>query len=227
MSAEETKQVVQLYLEEIGKKYNKKAQIRPKSESKLLKVIRPFAELFNKNFWDGYITTIGSTIWVPDGWYERGNTLSRLQTVSHEVIHLKQSNSQGSFIHSFLYLFPHSLAPLSLLSLLAIPFGLGWLTCLLFLLCLAPIPAPFRYVKELEAFRIGVLYFLYAYGSSPETQQRYKEFVIVNLAKSPYYFTWPFPKWIQKDLDKMEVLDESQYQESLDFLIRHNLIISP
>jgi hypothetical protein len=223
MSTEETTQMVQLYLDEIGKKYDEKVQIRFKSESKLLKFLRPILELFNKNFWHGYVTTIGSTIWVPDDWFERGDLKSRLQTTAHEVLHVKQGKDQGAFLHAFLYLFPQSLAPLALLSLLAIPFGIGWLWCLLFLLCLAPLPAPFRYLKELEAYRVKVLFFIYVWSSTPEMLQWAKETIIVNLSKSDYYFTWPFPKWIQKDLDKIDSLNKSQYREILDFLERHDL----
>lgn len=221
-----TAEWAQLYLDEVGTKYDKDIKIRPKSESKLLRVLRPIVELFNKRFWDGYITTIGTTIWVPENWLENGDVKSRLQTIAHEVLHVKQSKQFTGPLFKFLYLFPQSLALFSLLSFLAIPFGLGWLWCLLFLLCLAPIPAPFRYMFELEAYRVKLLFFKHkhAWSTTPEMTQWAKDGIIKNLAKSDYYFTWPFPKMIQRDLDKEEKLENEQYTEILAFLERHNLL---
>lgn len=225
MSAEETKRIVELYLEEVGKKHDKKASIKFKKQSWVLRLVRPILELFNKNYWEGYITTLGSTIYVPDDWFERGDVKSRLQTTAHEVIHIIQAKKQTSFLHGLLYLFPQSLALLSLLAVLAIPFGLGWLWCLLFLLCLAPLPAPFRYMKELEAYRVKILFFRHVYRSSPELIEWAKQSIVKNLSKSDYYFCWPFPKWILKDLDKSEEkFDEEIYQEILSFLKRHDLL---
>lgn len=214
----------QLYIDEVGSKYAKDIKLRPKSESKLLKILAPIVMVFNKRFMDGYITTIGNTIWYPDDWLESGDVKSRLQTIAHECIHIKQSSEQTHLVHGFLYLFPQSLAVLSLFSLLAIPFGLGWLWCLLFLLCLAPIPAPFRYMKELEAYRVRILFFKHVYNSNEEMLKWAKDLIIKNMTKSDYYFTWPFPKWISKDLDNESELDKEQYKEIVQFLERHDLL---
>ena len=73
--------------------------------------------------------------------------------------------------------------------------------CLLFLLCLAPIPAPFRYLKELEAFRVSILFARHVYSSNKEMLEWIKERIVTNLSKSDYYFTWPFPNMILKHLD--------------------------
>lgn len=219
-----TEEWVQLYIDEVGSKYDSNISVRPKDESKLLRVLRPIVEIFNKRFWAGYITTIGNTIWVPEGWLENGDVKSRLQTIAHEVLHIKQSKQYTGPLFKFLYLFPQSLALFSLLSFLAIPFGLGWLWCLLFLLCLAPLPAPFRYMFELEAYRVKLVFFKHAWKTTPEMTQWAKDGIIKNLAKSDYYFTWPFSKWIQKDLDKEEKLEGEQYKEIIAFLERHNLL---
>lgn len=223
-----TQEWVQLYLKEVGVKYAEEITIRPKNESKLLRALRPILELFNKHFWSEYITTIGTTIWYPDGWFERGDIKSRLQTVAHEVIHVKQAKKFTGPLFQFLYLFPQSLAVFSLLSFLAIGLGLNWLWCLLFLLCLAPIPAPFRYMFELEAYRVLLVFYKYAWHTSPGIVQMGKDRIIKNLAKSDYYFTWPFPKMIQKDLDKQDKIKKEQYSEQyseiIAFLERNNLL---
>ena len=103
-------------------------------------------------------------------------------------------------------------------------FGLNWLWCLLFLLCLAPIPAPFRYMFELEAYRVRLIFFEHVWNTTPEMKQRTKDLVIKNLSTADYYFTWPFPKTIQKHLDNTEPLKGKQYKELLDFLERHDLL---
>ena len=49
-----------------------------------------------------YTTTIGSTIYVPDNWGERSES-SRIITIRHEVVHLRQAKEY--FFFKFLYLF--------------------------------------------------------------------------------------------------------------------------
>jgi hypothetical protein len=218
-----TKEIVQLYINEISVKYHPNTQVRMKDESKLLRLVRPFVELFNKRFWDGYVTTIGNTIWVPPKWFENGDAKSRLQLIAHETIHIRQSKKWTSFLFKVLYLFPQSFVVFSLLSFLAIPFGPHWLWCLLFILCLTPLPAPFRYMFELEAYRVKLIFFRHAWKTTPEMVQWAKDGIIQNLAKSDYYFTWPFVKTIQNDLDNEEKLTEEQYEEIVAFLKRHNL----
>lgn len=225
MSTEETKKIIDLYLKEVGQKHDKNASIKFKKQSWVLRFVRPILELFNKYYWDDYITTLGSTVYVPDDWFEQGDIKSRLEIIAHEVIHIIQAKKQTSFVHGLLYLFPQSLGLFSLLALLAIPFGLGWLWSLLFLLCLAPLPAPFRYMKEIEAYRVRILFFKYAYYNSPELIKWAKQDIVKYLSKSDYYFCWPFPKAILKDLNKTEEkFDKEFYQEILTFLERHGLL---
>ncbi len=219
----QTREAVDLYLKEVGKKYANDVAVKPKSQSKLLKLIRPVVELFNDKFWTDYITTIGNTIWVPDGWLDKGTTKDRLKTVAHEVIHIKQANEQTALLHGILYLFPQVLALFSLLAFLAIPFGTAWLYALLCLVFLAPIPAPFRYKKELEAYRVTTLFFTQVWSSSPSMIRWAHKNITDNLSKADYYYCWPFPSKILEDLTNTSKLKQQQYQEILDFLERHNI----
>jgi len=220
-----TEEWAKLYLDEVGSKYAKKIHLKSKANPNwLLKLIAPIVKVFNKTFMTDYITTLGNTIWYPEGWLERGDVKSRLAIIAHECIHIKQSSKQGNFVHGFLYLFPQSLVVFSLFALLAIPFSLWWLLCLLFLLFLAPIPAPFRYMKELEAYRVKLIFFEYVWNSNEEMMKLAKNHVVKHMTGSDYYFCWPFPNWILKDLDKESALEEEQYQEIVKFLERHNLL---
>jgi hypothetical protein len=218
-----SEEIIQLYLKQIEEKHKIKIQVLPKSQSKLLKTLRPIIEIFNKNYWDDYVTTLGNTIWVPENWLANNySTLSMIETIMHECVHIKQANEQSVFVHDVLYLFPQILFIFSLLAFLAIPFGLNWLWALTFLLFLLPIPAPFRYQKELEAYRITILFLKHVYKT--ETHDSWAEQSIVEQMAGPsYYFAWPFKNLIIKDLENEEALKKELYKEIIDFLKSNNL----
>jgi len=220
----EVSKEIKLYLETVKKTHKIEVKVRSKNDSKLLKILRPILELFNKSFWNGYVTTIGNTIWAPPIWEKEG-TKRQLDVICHEVMHVLQSKKFTSPVFRFLYLFPQSLSVLALLSFLAIPFSVSWLFCLLFLLFLAPLPAPFRYMFELEAYRVRLIFYEYVWKASLAAKQEAKNQIINNLSKADYYYTWPFPKTIQKHLDRKEKLKNKKYDEIKKFLKDANLSI--
>lgn len=229
---ESIKDLVESYITEVGGEYSKKIKVKPKSESKILKIVTPIIELFNSNFSSKFLVTIGNTIWVPDGWFEATPEhyyyKSRIQIIAHECLHIKQAHEQGKIIHSLLYAFPQILAIFSLLSLFAIPFSVSWLWCLLFLLFLAPLPAPFRYKKELEAYRMLLVFLKHVYKFDEEQDKEIfeinKKSISDHLSGANYYFCWPFPSLIKKDLDREEPLKAKPYKEAVEFSKRHNLL---
>jgi hypothetical protein len=216
--------LVQAYLTEVGEKYSKSIRIRSKSESRLLRLIAPLVMLFNKRFMSGYVTTIGSTIWVPSEWNTRSE-LSRLEVVSHEVIHVFQKKVQHRFgLHEVLYLFPQVLAVFALLSFLAIPFSILWLWCLGFLLFLGPLPAPWRMAKEVEAYRTRLLFGFYVYGIPGRVHDRFVDDITRTLSGSDYYFCWPFRGDLEKRLTGPGQTDRKIYHDLLRFLETHHLL---
>jgi len=225
-----TLEIIQLYLKQVEEKYNVTIQVLPKSQSKLLKLLRPLIETFNKNYWNNYITTLGNTIWVPDNWLEPTSNddvnvlLSKVEVIAHESIHIKQAKEQTIFIHNILYLFPQILVIFSLLAFLAIPFNIAWLWTLLFLLFLLPIPAPFRYLKELEGYRTKILFYKIVYKVDNDGLQFAKNIIIQQLSGSSYYFAWPFKKLIQNDLNNEQALQADEYKQILSFLKSNNLL---
>lgn len=56
------------------------------------------------DFQTGYLTTIGSTIALPVGW-ERRDAEWRLEVLTHELVHVDQSQRLTAALMSFLYLF--------------------------------------------------------------------------------------------------------------------------
>ena len=114
-----------------------------------------------------YITTIGDTAYFPDDMLANPDSERMLRVIVHESIHLFDSKRFFGPLFKFLYLFPQSLAPLALLSLLAF-WKIGFIWCLLFLLSIAPIPAPFRYWFELRAYRTQLMFSVKVDKASPE-----------------------------------------------------------
>lgn len=221
---ESEKKWTELYLEEVMSKFAKGVSIRPKSESKLMKLLNPFVSIFNKRFMTGYITTVGKTIWAPDDWIKDRTEIMKLRTICHEGKHIVQSVEQTNLLHGILYMFPQSLAVFSLLSILAFFYSTSWAWALLFLLFLAPLPAPFRYKKEMEAYRINVFFAKNVYKSNDAVVEIVKENVVKNLAKSFYYFCWPFPKKVRKDIDKdLDITNNEYNKEMVKFLMKHGL----
>lgn len=61
--------------------------IKKKSESWLMRTLGKIL-FFNKQFMTGYFTTIGSTIYIPDGWDSVPG-----ETLAHELQHIKDSKA--------------------------------------------------------------------------------------------------------------------------------------
>jgi hypothetical protein len=80
------------------------------------------------------------------------------------VAHVHQYERLPSCLFSIGYLFPQVLAPLALLSILAWPLSNLWLLNLLWLVCAAPLPAPFRAMWEAEAYAVSYLMSFWVLG---------------------------------------------------------------
>jgi hypothetical protein len=92
-------------------------KIVPKSSSKLMRAISNFLKFvtFGKanKFMTSFITTIGTTMYVPDNW-DQHSEFSRYEIVSHELIHMRQARRYGMILFSLLYIF------------LPLPLGFAW-----------------------------------------------------------------------------------------------------
>lgn len=186
---------------------DKNYSLKPKEKSKFMKFLNFFLRAVNKNFMTGYITTIGSTVYVPS---DRFNNLGRLWPVlAHEACHMFRSKKMGSFIHNFLYLFPQVLIFLSLLSLLAIWFSNFWLLNLLWILCLTPLPAYFRYQEEMSGYLMKMCISWWMYEEIPDS---ILDHIAEKFLTSDYYWTWPFKKAIYKHLEQeRQAVQDGQY----------------
>lgn len=145
-------------------------------------------------------TALYPCVYRPDVLFENKHDYKKLQ---HEWVHLKDAETLfgklpkktkrlNLILFSLAYLFPQCLAIFSLLAFV----NLWWLLCLLFLL---PIPAPFRAMAELRAYRRNV-----ELGRPPED-------IVPAFCRFGYYFMLPFKKKVLKELTK-----PSPYKELMD-----------
>lgn len=215
------------YLETVACKYSKNIKLLPKSSSKLMKAIGWFfkATKISPQFMERYYTTIGETIYVPDRILENPAGANLVRTVTHELVHIADSNRLTGAFFKFLYLFPQSMASLALISLLA-PLSLKFLWCLLFLLCLAPIPAPFRYLFELRAYRMQILFSRTEDKLTDEQMVPIYEWIEKQLCTSLYYWTWPFPKAVRKHLKNESWTGTGIYKDTLHWIYIRKVVVA-
>lgn len=164
-----------------------KFEIVQKDTSSFMKFLNFFVQVFNKNFMTHYITVVGYKVYVPKGF----DAERAWPVLAHEWVHMKQHKRNKAF--AVLYLFPQVLAVLVVLSLLAIWLSNWWLLCLLFLLCAAPLPAPFRYEQEMEAYAVNV----FASHIGGYASEEYFDRLAAHFYSSNYYFMWPFKEAVR------------------------------
>ena len=117
------------------------------------------------------------------------------KTMQHEWVHLKDTKKFTFPLFVVIYYFPQIFALLAVLAF----WSPWWLLCLLLA---APLPAPGRAWLELRAYRRSV-----------ELGQD-KEHTLKAFTGSDYYFMFPFPKLMNKLLDK-----PSPYKKEMDKVI--------
>lgn len=216
-SAEKLPGLARAFFEEVTKKHAPTASIVRKSESWLMKTIGFFLKPFNPEF-HSYITTIGKTIYVPDDFFSH-NEMAVLDIVTHETQHIiDYVNNPALFVLG--YLFPQWLAVLGILGL----FGIIVPPMFLFffaLLFLAPIPAPWRYLYELRGYRVSVLFGRHLHNFSEGQMTQVRERFKTEMTTGSYYFAWPFPSMIDRNIKDESFMSEPQYQEITEFIKRH------
>jgi hypothetical protein len=169
-----------------------KFDIKYKDRSLFMKFLG-FILFFSKSFMANFVSTIGSTIYFPSEAFVKNNDQTSILLLAHELVHVQQANKYGKILFGLLYLFPQCLVILALLAPLSLWF-------LLFLICAAPLPAPFRTYFEIEAYAMS----LFALNSQlkflKNKPDKIAELLSVDATKidskyfksSAYWFMWPF-----------------------------------
>lgn len=218
--------LVEKYINEISKKYSKNFNIKSKKNpSGLYYIVRPILKIFNKDIDEKFITVLFGTVWVPEN-FLNNDEMNVLEVIAHETVHEADRKRLGTILFTITYLFPQILCLGSLLSVLAIWFGNGFLWSLLCLLFLLPIPALGRAYLELRGYRMNVLFMTQADKVSLSSLEPYLYYIATNFTSANYYFMMPFKNFIinKLKLDPFSQNNNEIYIETLDWLKKEGKI---
>jgi hypothetical protein len=158
-------------------------EVVEKSQSLWMKILSKVL-FFTPDFMDRFITTFYPKIYVPSKLRWEANNFSSIVTLTHEYVHLSDQK-RLKLLFNFLYLFPQIFAVLSLFY----PVN-PW--CLLFLICLLPIPSPGRAWAEFRGYRMSMATYYWLSG------ERYNaQFMAHQFASSNYYWMFPFESFLK------------------------------
>jgi hypothetical protein len=133
-----------------------------------------------RHFLTRYVTTIGTTIYLPEGW-ERRSPESRYVTLRHEAVHLRQFRRYGLVGTALLYLLP------------VLPLGLAY----------------GRARLEWEAYAETLRATREVFGRDAAHDHELHTHIVRQFTGPAYGWMWPFPcvvrRWIDRALGELEV----------------------
>ena len=161
---------------------------------------------FNKHFMSRFITVIGAKVYVPQMPWKPNAPYTACEVMAHEWVHMKDNKTFGP-LFKFLYLFPQILAPLALFA-----FWKPWM--IFFLVCAAPIPAPFRAWFEFRAYVVSIAVRWWLLKQEPNLHWVTKQFT-----ESNYYYMLPAEKFLKKkfvkELERIKRGDLKEYEKDI------------
>lgn len=115
-----------------------------------------------------FITTMGTTVYVPEYWDQMPET-SRMTVLRHERVHMRQARQYGRLWFSLLYL------------LVPLPLGLAY----------------FRMKFEREAYEESIAAMFEYYGPKVFTNEVKQNF-LRHFTSAEYFWMWPFPRSLER-----------------------------
>jgi len=161
---------------------------------------------FNDRFMSNYVSVIGKTVYFPTETWVESNRDEAARVLCHELVHITDEDRIGSFTFRMTYLFPQWLSIFSLFAIFVGP------VALIFLIFLAPLPAPFRAFWEMRGYAMTDAVHYRSTGKFVDMNWLIKQFTT-----SKYYFMWPFQKSLvdeikrNREMIKYDYLDEKIY----------------
>lgn len=194
------------------------------SKSVLMRTLSLVVHIFNPRWLSSFSVSLPPYVYMPDWAFVPGNERRVWKILAHEFVHQVSQKEKGSFSMWLSYFFPQNLALLSVLSLLAIFSSSVWLWFLLFLLFLAPLPAPLRSDEEHTAYAMSMAVNYWRYGTITDYQVSW---VANQFTSSSYYFMWPFRKWVVErvEAEALKVVN-GQYDRVYPFSFVKSLVES-
>jgi len=197
-------------------------QIKYKNEDTFMKILGTLM-FFNPGFMTSFITTIGDTIYWPSREFVQNNPQSVSEVFIHECTHIYDEKRVGSAPFKLGYLFPQILA----LPMLLLLFMLTWKIVLpLVILCLLPLPAPFRAYFERRAYFVSMRAGYSLHGWDPTVIGAH---AAKNFKNSSYYWMMPFGEDAKFATEAANVLadkPESASEPALDKMINDLMTVA-
>lgn len=171
-------------------------EVRFKDESPFMKALGKVL-FFTKGFMTDFTTTIGAKVYFPNRQQYLANPGNSFRILAHEFVHvLDFVLNPVAFVCG--YLFPQNLALLSLFASFAF-LSPHFLLCLLFLLCLAPIPSVPRKNSEMRGSGMS-LKVLQWRGESARNLEWWVAHNADNFVNSNYWYMYPFRDSVEREL---------------------------
>lgn len=132
-------------------------RIKFKKSSIIMRLLAIILFPINRRFLSAYTTVLGKTVYFPNPDWLNKHYRRAVGIISHELVHLSDRANEKPLMFEIKYLFPQILSVLSLLALFA--FASAWfLLALVFLVFLAPWPAPYRLRYESTGYCMSMHY---------------------------------------------------------------------
>ena len=154
-----------------------------KKDSTFMKVLDFLLKLITlwrmKTFMTRFVTTIGEKVYLPEAWDQRSET-SKIITLRHERVHMRQKAKYTSFGFSFLYLF--------------FPFPVVF--------------AYYRAKFEKEGYEESMRGIAEYNGVHILRKDRVKQNIVEHFTTAQYFWMWPFrssiERWYDSVVEKLE-----------------------
>jgi hypothetical protein len=186
-----TQEMLQEYLAQARRRYG--VEVVEKTTSRFMKILAKIL-FFNKTFLDGYITTIGATIYWPNLEQMYMHPDTAFGTLFHEIQHASDfRRTPGFFVLT--YLAPQIMVLISIMALLSLPFGKLWLLWLLAVLFLAPLPSIGRSIWEMRGTSCGIALRIW---EGLEISDAYLDAVVDRFVGPDYYYMLPMESLVRK-----------------------------
>lgn len=170
-------------------------KVQYKNESRLMRCCGALM-FYNRTFMTNCITTIGETVYFPSREMVERDYSAAWATLCHELVHIEDyRRSKPRWLWSVLYAMPQALAVLALPA----AFLLGWWS-LLFLLFLAPLPAPWRRNAEMRGYAMDMAVWFWYKGSG--IPQGLKQDIVKHFTSAEYYFMYPFKAKVTTEVNR-------------------------
>lgn len=183
-------------------------RVRYKDESRYMRLLGKVL-FWNPRFMTNFTTTIADTVYFPSRQWVEEDPLRAWSILAHELVHIEDyQNTKPRWLFGVLYGMPQGLASLAIL---APVLQIWWL--LLFLLFLAPLPAPWRKNAEMRGYAMTMAAHYWLHGSG--ILQSQKIGIAENFTGPDYYWMWPFKGAVEREIgrwSRMILCDEIEAQ---------------